>query len=176
MPSVALNSATAPVLANFMSDMIPTLLMNTAVFTGCKIPINWYNQWNVLLITKVEGKQHQTREFQIGNSKINLEIPHFIAETTKIEILQWKDEFWHHELTLESSTNDDKSMAKPKSKPLKQWKDEISQVVGGLDHLISKITHLINFQLEFSNHGTKNRHWKNFLNLIFARSAIEYRP
>lgn len=156
------NSATAPILANFMSDMIPTLLMNTAVYTGCKIPVNWYNQWNMLLVTKVEGKQMQTREFQIGDAKINLEMPHFIADTTKIEISPWKDEFLQQELTLESSTTE--KLATKQTRPLKQWKDEISRVVGGLDHLISKITHLFNFQLDFSNHG--NYRLRKVLDLI----------
>jgi len=154
MPATKLdarNSPASPVLSSFLSDLIPTLLMNTAVYTGCRIPINWYNQSNVLLVTKVEGKE-QTKEFHVGNSKINLQIPQFIADTTRIEIIQWRDEFSRYELTLESSTNE--LQPSTLSRPWRQWKDEISQAVGGLDHVIDKITHLINFQLDFPNHGS----------------------
>ncbi len=57
------------------------------------------------------------------------------------------------EQLLDNSTNEG-SLSKPKGRPLKQWKDEISLAIGGLDHVVNKITHLINFQLDFQNHGT----------------------
>jgi hypothetical protein len=157
------SSQSSPNLASFMADMLSTLLMNTVIYTGCRIPINWYNQSNTLLVTKIEGKQ-QTKEFQIdAKTKLNVELPLIIADNTKIEILPWCDEFWRHELILEN-TSEEIISTKMKSRPLQQWKNEISQKIGGLDHIINKITHLFNFQLDFSTHGKLQKFIKYFSN------------